>query len=313
MTIKNVYFTKIEDAGTRIDQFIYNKLEGKYTHTQVKRFIAAGCAKIAYKKIDDPSHLLDKKQKITFDFDPEFNYPKVVDRKKGRRVTILHEDNDIIVVEKDSGVLSVPTRKREKDTVIHQINNYIKKKYNRKHSVVFIVHRLDQGTSGVLVFAKHQKAQEILKKQFLTHSIHRKYIAISEGLFKEKVGRIESQLVEDDEAHIREFKMKSSDDPTVGKKAVTHYRVLKEIQRRYSYVEAKLETGKRNQIRVHLSEAGHPVMGDKKYGKSRKTLFHMPRLALHAKELGFIHPSTKKFVQFTSTEPVSFKRFLAME
>lgn len=308
MIEKHVFYSKPEDAGTRLDQFLHTKLEGKESHSNIKRYIAAGCAKIAFKKIDDPSHLIDKKQKILFEFDPDGNYPKFVERKKGRRVQILHEDNDIIVVEKDSGVLSVPTRKRENDTVIHHINNYIKKKYNKKHSIVFIVHRLDQGTSGVLVFAKHQKAQENLKKQFLDHSIHRKYVAITEGLFKDKTGKIESNLVEDDD-----FKMKSSGSEAEGKRAVTHYRVLKDIQKRYSYVEAKLETGKRNQIRVHLSEAGHPIMGDKKYGNSRKTLFHMPRLALHAKELGFKHPSSGKFVQFKSQEPLAFKRFLAME
>lgn len=297
------FFTKESDINTRLDQFVYNQLDG-FTHTQVKSFIAAGEVHVGFKKITDISHLMDKKQKVTVRIDPQKNYPKVQKRKKKRKIHVIYEDKDIIVVEKDSGVLSVPTRKREKDTVLYHINSYIRQKYNRKSSIVFIVHRLDQATSGILVFAKHQKAQLHLKKQFLKHSIERKYIAIVHGLFTKKAGKIRSFLKEDEA-----FKMKSS-DTNEGKEAITHYHVLKEIVNRFSLVEAKLETGKRNQIRVHFSEMGHPIMGDAKYSEKKSVQYQMPRLALHAKELAFVHPRTNQVMKFRSEEPSLFKRFI---
>jgi RluA family pseudouridine synthase len=163
---------------------------------------------------------------------------------------------------------------------------------------VHVVHRLDRETSGVLVFAKNFKAREALKEQFAAHTTERMYVGIIEGKLDPPRGTFRSHLLEG-----RDLRMKSVSTHPDAKLAITHYRTI-ESNAKYSMLEVRLETGRKNQIRAHLSEAGHPVIGDTLYGSNSNPI---NRLGLHAKLLGFTHPSTGERVSFTAPIPTSFR------
>lgn len=208
------------------------------------------------------------------------------------RVRILFEDADLIVIDKAEGLLTVPT-----DEVLHETAETFLSGYAK--NAVHHVHRLDRDTSGVLVFAKNTWIRDRLQELFAVHDIERIYVAIIHGKLREPVGTFRSFLAED-----RNLRVRSVANPAEGKEAVTHYRTVAS-GRRYSIIEVTLETGRRNQIRVHLAEAGHPVVGDTMYGKGREDDFG--RLALHAKHLGFVHPRTRQKVTFTADLPRAFR------
>jgi 23S rRNA pseudouridine1911/1915/1917 synthase len=210
-------------------------------------------------------------------------------------IAILHEDRDVIVILKSAGLLTVPTEREREATVQAYLNAYLGSGGEER---VQVVHRLDRDTSGVLVFAKNFFARERLKEQFMVHSVERIYVAIIEGAIKPPDGTIESDLFEQ-----RDLKMVSVDAHPDAKHAVTHYRTIGN-KGAYSMLEVTLETGRKNQIRAHLSEAGHPIAGDKMYGSTTNPL---GRLGLHAKLLGFDHPTTGKHLVFTAALPKSFR------
>lgn len=206
-------------------------------------------------------------------------------------VAILYQDDHFIVVDKPVGLLSVSTN-FEKGNTLHSI---LKKKFRPKP--VFVVHRLDQDTSGVMLFALSEKALVKLKEIFEKHEIERSYAAIVEGVIASPSGKWESYLYEDPNYVVRE-----THDKEKGKVAITHYEVI-DSSKNYTYLNLKLETGRKNQIRVHCQKAGHPVVGDKKYGSRKNPI---KRLCLHAKLLAFEHPVTKKQMRFESPVPSLF-------
>lgn len=212
-------------------------------------------------------------------------------------IAVLHEDDDVIVIVKSEGLLTVASPSEKDETVQAYLNTYLKSKgeFERIH----IVHRIDRGTSGVLVFARNFPAREALKAQFADHSIERVYLAIVEGVVRDDHGTFQSYLRE--EADLR---MRSVNSASRGKLAITHYRVT-DRGKRYTRVEVRLETGRKNQIRVHFAEAGHPVAGDTRYGAATDPI---GRLALHAQTLGFVHPTTGAKLSFTAPVPDSFRR-----
>lgn len=211
-------------------------------------------------------------------------------------LSILHEDGDVIVVLKANGLLTVATERERDATAQAYLNAYLGQKKGEER--IQVVHRLDRETSGVLVFAKNAYAREQLKEQFAEHTVERMYIAIVEGELDPEEGTFRSYLRE-----MRDLKMVSVDAHPDAKYAVTHYRTVK-TNGRFSMLEVTLETGRKNQIRAHLSEAGHPVVGDKMYGSE---LNPIGRLGLHAKLLGFDHPVTRKHLVFTAPMPKSFR------
>jgi 23S rRNA pseudouridine1911/1915/1917 synthase len=213
-------------------------------------------------------------------------------------IAILHEDRDIIVILKSQGLLTVATEREREATAQAYLNAYLG---SAGEDRVQVVHRLDRETSGVLVFAKNFFARERLKEQFMIHSVERIYIAVVEGAIEPPEGTIESDLFEQ-----RDLKMVSVDFHSDAKHAVTHYRTIG-TKGAYSMLEVTLETGRKNQIRAHLSEAGHPVAGDKMYGATTNPL---GRLGLHAKLLGFDHPTTGKHLVFTAALPKAFREVL---
>jgi len=221
---------------------------------------------------------------------------KAVHRNLPEGLAILHEDNDVIVVLKANGLLTVATERERETTAQAYLNVYLGQKKGEER--IQVVHRLDRETSGVLVFAKNAYAREQLKEQFAAHTVDRVYIAIVEGEMDPEEGTFRSFLRER-----RDLKMESVDEHPDAKFAVTHYRTI-ETNGRYSMLEVTLETGRKNQIRAHVSEAGHPVVGDRMYGSEVNPI---GRLGLHAKLLGFDHPVTCKHLVFTAPVPKVFR------
>jgi 23S rRNA pseudouridine1911/1915/1917 synthase len=212
---------------------------------------------------------------------------------------LLYEDADILVVLKSAGLLTVATQRERSDTAQAYLNSYLKQKGEER---VHVVHRLDRDTSGVLVFAKNHETRERLKDRFAAHDVERMYVAIVDGYVDPIRGTIESHLLER-----RDLKMMSVDEGhPEARHAVTHYRTIARVHE-CSVLEITLETGRKNQIRAHLSEKGHPVVGDTMYGSKIDPL---GRLGLHAKLLGFVHPTTGKKLSFTAPLPKVFRDFI---
>lgn len=199
---------------------------------------------------------------------------------------VFFQDSDLIVIHKPRGLLSV-AQDLELDISLHRIL-----KDELSPSRVYPVHRLDRATSGVLVFALNQDARDHLKKQFEEHSIHREYMAWVEGCPSPLEGTWIHKLSE-----AKDYTVFSSDK---GKEAITHYKVIKEGE--ISLLQLTLETGRKNQLRVQCMEAGHPIVGDRKYG-SKDNRFN--RLALHARKLEFTHPKTGQRMRFVDEKAVS--------
>ena len=214
-------------------------------------------------------------------------------------VTILHEDRDIIVVEKPGGLLTIGTE-RDKTRTAHMIlNEYVRKGDPRSRNRVYIVHRLDRETSGILIFAKSEAAKIFLQCNW--QETDKRYLTVVYGSPAEKTGCISSYLTENSA-----FTVYSTPDQTVGKLSSTEYSVLKEA-RGLSLLEIKLLTGRKHQIRVHLSEQGHPVVGDKKYGRGNDAY---SALALHARSISFTHPVNGRQMFFETGVPEFFTRLI---
>lgn len=217
------------------------------------------------------------------------------DRPIESGLKILFEDRHLVVVDKPSTLLSVSTAFEEGDTA-HAI---LKRKYRPKR--VYVVHRLDQDTSGVMMFALSEEAMTKLKNTFEKHDIERKYDAIIEGHLAEEKGTWQSYLYEDENYFVHETM-----DKKKGQLAISHYTVIGK-SKKYSWLAVTLETGKKNQIRVHCRSAGTPVVGDKKYGAQGNPI---KRLGLHAYFLSFRHPITGKKMSFESPAPKAFYRLV---
>lgn len=211
-------------------------------------------------------------------------------------LAILHEDEHLIVVLKSHGLLTVATERERETTTQAYLNKYLEQKGEDR---IHVVHRLDRETSGVLVFAKNFETREALKEQFAAHDVDRVYVAIIEGAIEPPRGTIQSYLRER-----RDLRMESVKEHPDAKLAITHYRTI-QSRGGYSMLEITLETGRKNQIRTHLAEAGHPIVGDRLYGS---TVNPIGRLGLHAKLLGFDHPATGKHVVFTAPLPAAFRK-----
>ena len=217
---------------------------------------------------------------------------------------ILYEDEDVLVVNKDKGVVVHPAPGNYTGTLVNGIL-YHCTDLSGINGVIRpgIVHRIDKDTSGILVIAKNDEAHNDLAAQFKEHSIKREYYALVEGKFSKVSGTVDKPISRDKKERI---KMAINSD---GKRAVTHYEVLEQYDKGVSLVKCTLETGRTHQIRVHMASIGHPLVGDLVYGYKRQK-FNIEGQALHAKVLGFIHPRTKKYIEFTSELPEYFKDLL---
>lgn len=214
--------------------------------------------------------------------------------KKECPLDILYEDKEFIVIDKPCGLLSEQTNQEKQKTAYAIIKDYLSKK-NEK---IYLVHRLDQYTSGVMMFVKSKKLYEILTHDWNQYVKVRGYIAIVEGKMKKTTGTIDNYLAESKTQNVY---ITSKDK---GKRAITHYKQIK-TNKRYTMLDIKLDTGRKNQIRVHLSSLHHPIIGDSKYGARSNPI---KRLGLHANEFMFIHPLTKREMRFVSKTPENFEK-----
>lgn len=215
----------------------------------------------------------------------KFKIPPKKYHPKG--LPILHEDKDIIVVVKPAGLLTVGTDREKMRTAYYLLNDYVRRGNQKSRNRVYVVHRIDKDTSGVLVFAKSKQAQKFLQENWKT--TEKQYIAIVHGQLTDKEGTISSYLAEN-----RAQRVYSTHDATKGKLSHTVYKVSEE-SKRFSLLEIHLLTGRKHQIRVHLAEKGHPIAGDRKYGEKNAG---SKRLALHARAITFTHPFTHKLMTF---------------
>ncbi|MDD2306603.1 MAG: RluA family pseudouridine synthase [Prolixibacteraceae bacterium] len=227
------------------------------------------------------------------------NKKKTEEKPRFRGMRIVHEDADIIVIEKGNGLLSIATDKEKVKTAYSMLSEYVKR-FDPKN-LIFIVHRLDRDTSGLMMFAKSKKVQEALQKDWNESIIERSYVVVVEGVVEKAEGTITSWLKEN-----KALVMYSSQNPDDGQKAVTNYKVLK-TDKQFSLLEVKLETGRKNQIRVHMKDLGFPVTGDKKYGAKLNPIGQM---GLHARVLAFKHPVTGRMLRFDTPIPGKFLKVI---
>lgn len=255
----------------------------------IKNYIKNSMVTVNNKTITNSSFLLHDGDKIEISYSkktiPEYN------------LDILYEDEYLIAINKPNGLLSISNDKEKEITAYRMVSDYVKK--NNKNKYIFVVHRLDQDTSGVLMFCKNEKIRDKMQDNWNTIVKKRGYIAIVDGKMNGN-GTIHTYLME----NRGQFVYSSKNNQ--GKEAITHYSVIKN-NNNYSLVQVFIDTGRRNQIRVHLSEKGYPIVGDKKYKCKTNPI---KRLCLHANILEFIHPISKKLIHIESDIPTEFKKVI---
>jgi 23S rRNA pseudouridine1911/1915/1917 synthase len=252
-------------------------------------------------------HVVEVGDSITVDVVPQpISAPSLSAKSKSsnRTIDFLYDDADIAIVNKPANLLTVPTKHREAHTLVSLVERQLKKQ--DAQAKVFCVHRLDRGVSGVLVLAKSLEMAEALRDQFAMRKPNRRYIAIVAGIPAPESRVLKNYLSTD--ADLNRYIVHSPDQ---GELAITHFET-KQVWRDASMLEVKLETGRRNQIRIQLAEIGHPILGDPRYKPRQAEHWAWPhhRIALHAETLGFQHPRTKEAIQIETQWPQEFRDFM---
>lgn len=223
---------------------------------------------------------------------------KIKVKRYQKDINIIYEDDDLLVINKPAGLLTIATNKEKEFTLYHFASNYIKEK--NKNNKIFIIHRLDKETSGIVIFAKNQKTKNLFQNSWDRNILYRGYYAVVEGTLKNKEGTIKSYLTENSAY------MVYSTTKDNGKLAITDYKVIKE-NKKYSLLDINIKTGRKNQIRVHMMENGNVIVGDKKYGSNINTI---NRMALHAYKLELIDPRNNKKLVFKTSMPTIFNKLI---
>ena len=227
------------------------------------------------------------------------NLTREFPRFYNRRLKIVYEDDDIIVVNKGYGLLSMGNDKVKDGTAYSILKEYVK--WVDPRQKIFVVHRLDRDTSGLMMFAKNIEAKEAMQHNWNNMVLNRTYVAVVEGSVDEDEGTIRTYLAENSK-----YEVYVTDNPQEGQLAVTRYKVL-DRKNGYTLMELELDTGRKNQIRVHMKHIGHPIAGDRRYG-AKSSPIH--RLALHARTLRFAHPASRREMDFSTPIPASFQKMV---
>jgi len=246
------------------------------------------------KAITQFDHVLIRGQHI------EIHWEKRTPTQQPHGLSIVYEDEDLIIIDKPSGLLTVATDKEKRKTAYSILSNYVKTQH--VDNKIFIIHRLDRETSGLLMFGKNESVKHEIQKTWNTTVSKRTYVGVVEGQLKKATGTITSWLQES-----KALIVYSSQNPKHGHKAVTSYKVLKDNSM-FSLLQLNLQTGRKHQIRVHMQEISHPIIGDKKYGS---TLNPIRRMGLHARVLEFTHPRTGKSCRFETAIPAAFQKLFS--
>ena len=297
--MENLVFT-VESTGERLDVFLAGRLEG-YSRSFVRRLIDDGLVLIGGKK-EKSGYKLRPGERIEVSIEP----PKEIEvEPEEMPLDIIYEDAALLVVNKPQGLVVHPAPGHPDHTLVNGLLYHCRGKLSGINGYLRpgIVHRIDRDTSGLLVAAKTNKAHLLLSEQLSAHSMTRRYEAIIIGSFKEDAGTINKAVGR----HPVDRK-KMCVTEKAGRHAVTHYRTLESFKG-FSHIEARLETGRTHQIRVHMSFMGHPVLGDPVYGGIAPG-FSLNRQALHAGILGFIHPETEEYLEFAAKPPEYFTDLL---
>ncbi|MFC1646312.1 RluA family pseudouridine synthase [Candidatus Omnitrophota bacterium] len=278
-----------DNANLRIDVFLARHLKD-HSRTSLKNLIVNGCVLVNKQKIK-PHYCLKINDEIEIEFPPKQESSL---SSQNIPLEIIYEDQDLIVVNKPEGMVVHPGAGNRESTLVNALLYHTKELSNISPERPGIVHRLDKETSGVMVIAKNNFTHLELVKQFKVHSVKRRYIALVRGRVEFKEGVIDVPI----HRHpLRRKNMAVSFSPDA-KQAQTNYRTIKRFDN-FTLLELIPKTGRTHQLRVHLSYLKHPILGDSKYGNKKD----FPRLALHAKDLGFHHPGKEKFIEFTSPLP----------
>lgn len=296
----NFFEFKVEEneEGTRLDVYISSKLEDK-SRSYIQDVIEAGNVKVNDKQ-KKSNYKLKIKDYVTLTM-PENKELEV--EKENIALDILYEDSDVIVVNKPQGMVVHPAPGNLSGTLVNALLFHCKdlsgiNGVNRPG----IVHRIDKDTSGILVVAKNDNAHQKLAEQLKEHTMTREYIALVEGVINSDEGTVDAPLGRHPVDRIKMSVIKN------GRNAITHFKVLERFKAN-TLVKCILETGRTHQIRVHMTHIGHPIVGDPVYGY-KKQKFKLEGQLLHAKKLGFIHPSSGKYMEFESQMPNYFTKVI---
>lgn len=296
MEIKKII---IDETGKRIDKYISEKLD--LTRSRIQKLIDDGMVSINGKTAKS-SAKVNEGEILTVEI-PELKPLEIVPEEIP--LNILYDDDDVLVIDKPKGMVVHPANGNYTGTLVNAIMAKYRDNLSGINGVIRpgIVHRIDKDTSGVLVIAKNDKAHLKLAEQLKEHSMTRVYVAVVRGKLKNSVGTIDAPIGRNPKDR------KKMGVVANGKRAVTHYKVIKELDD-CSIIEVRLETGRTHQIRVHMAYIGHPLLGDNVYSNG-KNKYGFVGQALHAKILGFIHPSTGEYMEFSSKLPEEFEKLLA--
>mgnify|MGYP000541496818 FL=1 len=289
-----------EFSGNRVDKFLSEQFPD-LSRSYIQKLIKDGHV-TANGKIVKANYKLNALDTLALD-KPELQEPDIV--PENIPIDILYEDEDILIVNKPKGMVVHPSAGHYSGTLVNALMYHCKDQLSGINGIMRpgIVHRIDMDTTGSLLVCKNDFVHQDLAEQLKEHSIQRIYHAIVHGVIKEDEGTIDAPIGR----HPIERK-KMSVNYKNGKDAVTHYKVLERFKNA-TYVECRLETGRTHQIRVHMTSIGHPLLGDEVYG-SGKNPYHLQGQTLHAMILGFVHPSTGEYMEFTAPLPEYFVKLL---
>ena len=311
------FFIEESDKNTRLDKFLTDKLQS-LSRSQIKKVILSKGVKIDKKVVVSSSEKLKEGSKVEIEIKQKST--KILPKKI--ELNIIYEDEDIVIINKPSGLTVHPGAGNFENTLVNGLVHKYKKKLSNinNHIRPGIVHRIDKDTSGLLIVTKNNLAHTKLSKQFSDHTIGRKYQCLIWGVLRPLKGKIDTLIARD-----KRNRQLMTVSELGGKRAITNYKTLKVFSNknlpRISLLECELETGRTHQIRVHLKYKGSSIIGDKKYGKKNikfksinkefiEILNNLDGQILHAKTLEFIHPSQNKMLKFNSDLPNNFKKIL---